>query len=104
MAFVAAVLTVSDIASTDASLDKSGPLLRELLEKENEGSTFKVLHTQIVPDERDEIANVVRKWTSLDEVDWIITSGGTGFGRRDRTPEVWFMGMSTGSQVAQANY
>lgn len=88
MAFVAAILTVSDTASTDASLDKSGPLLRELLEKENEGSTFKVSHTQIVPDERNEIACVVRKWASFDEVDWIITSGGTGFGKQDCTPEV----------------
>jgi len=90
MVFVAAILTVSDTASIDATLDKSGPLLRELLEQENDssGSTFKVSHTQIVPDERDEISGVVRKWASLDEVDWIITSGGTGFGRRDCTPEV----------------
>ena len=86
MAFLAAILTVSDTASADASLDKSGPLLQELLEKGNHG--FKVSHTQIVPDERDEIAGVVRKWASLDEVDWIITSGGTGFGKRDCTPEV----------------
>jgi len=89
MVFVAAILTVSDTASVDATLDKSGPLLRELLEQENDssGSTFKVSHTQLVPDERDVIAGVVRKWASL-EVDWIITSGGTGFGRRDCTPEV----------------
>lgn len=89
------ILTVSDTASRDASLDRSGPLIRDLLEKGSEagaepssGTAFVVVKSGIVADEKHEIVRVVKEWSSDDRIDWIITTGGTGFGTRDCTPEV----------------
>lgn len=45
-------------------------------------------HYRIVPDEIDIIREVVREWCDSGSVDWIVTTGGTGFGQRDVTPEV----------------
>lgn len=42
----------------------------------------------IVPDDEVIIRAVVRTWADRGDVDWIVTTGGTGFGVRDRTPEV----------------
>ena len=43
---------------------------------------------QIVPDNVEIIRQTVRAWAARPDVDWIITTGGTGFGVRDVTPEV----------------
>lgn len=51
-------------------------------------SKCSVLDLLVVPDEIQEIQAAIKRWCSLGEVDWIITTGGTGFGRRDTTPEV----------------
>lgn len=47
-----------------------------------------VVEQKIVPDDEDSIRETIRAWIQQESVDWIITSGGTGFGIRDRTPEV----------------
>lgn len=100
MATQVGILTVSDTASRDASLDRSGPLIRELLEqgsdagaKPSSGTTFVVVKSAIVADEKHEIIRIVKEWSFDDRVDWIITTGGTGFGTRDCTPEVclWYL-------------
>jgi gephyrin len=75
---------VSDTAFAHPIADKSGPAVKELLA--SSGITCE--HTFIVPDEDQEIQDVVRKWCNQGDIDWIITAGGTGFGVRDRTPEV----------------
>ncbi|KAK7033547.1 hypothetical protein VNI00_012771 [Paramarasmius palmivorus] len=83
-----AVLTeglVSDTASLDASADKSGPTIREIFAQNS--SQFQCVQDQIVADEVTLIQEVVKKWVESGEVDWIVTTGGTGFGVRDRTPE-----------------
>ncbi|KAI0268164.1 molybdenum cofactor biosynthesis protein [Gloeopeniophorella convolvens] len=77
-----AVLTISDTAFRDKSADISGPTIRDILLEQQ----YQVKFEQIVPDEEAAIRNIVRKWSS-DDADWIITTGGTGFGVRDRTPE-----------------
>ncbi|MEK7873890.1 MAG: MogA/MoaB family molybdenum cofactor biosynthesis protein [Chloroflexota bacterium] len=41
----------------------------------------------IVPDERERIAEVLREWADSGQVDLILTTGGTGLGPRDVTPE-----------------
>ncbi|KAK4691699.1 hypothetical protein P7C70_g9291, partial [Phenoliferia sp. Uapishka_3] len=83
-----AILTVSDsiFSSSSPSLDKSGPALRNLLAS-IPNTKYNVVSSAIVPDEPTEIQRVVRKWCEAD-IDLVLTTGGTGFGVRDRTPEV----------------
>ncbi|KAJ3998351.1 hypothetical protein F5050DRAFT_1798500 [Lentinula boryana] len=82
-----AVLTVSDRASSpdsDPDYDKSGPAIRELLA---DNPAFSFTHHAIVPDDISSIQDAVKKWVNDGGVDWIVTTGGTGFSPRDRTPE-----------------
>ncbi|KAJ3987630.1 MoaB/Mog domain-containing protein [Lentinula detonsa] len=81
-----AVLTVSDRASlpdSDPDYDKSGPAIQELLA---DNPAFSFTYHAIVPDDISSIQDAVKKWVN-DGVDWIVTTGGTGFSPRDRTPE-----------------
>eukprot|EP00276_Gloeochaete_wittrockiana_P009403 CAMPEP_0184658802 /NCGR_PEP_ID=MMETSP0308-20130426/26987_1 /TAXON_ID=38269 /ORGANISM="Gloeochaete witrockiana, Strain SAG 46.84" /LENGTH=168 /DNA_ID=CAMNT_0027098085 /DNA_START=41 /DNA_END=547 /DNA_ORIENTATION=+ len=47
----------------------------------------KVVATAVVPDEIDRIQEYLLKWADVDRLHLILTSGGTGFAPRDRTPE-----------------
>lgn len=77
----ALVLTVSDGVSAGTREDRSGAVVAERLA----GLGFEV-RREVVPDEADDIARIVAdaadRGTRL-----IVTSGGTGLGPRDRTPE-----------------
>jgi gephyrin len=75
---------VSDTAFKDNSADKSGPTIQATLSERG----FECSQLRIVPDEEGDIKRVVREWVSSGEVDLIFTTGGTGFGVRDKTPEV----------------
>lgn len=79
----AAVLTVSDRSSQGQREDKSGPVIRELLQ--SIGSEIE--EYRIVPDERDIIAQNLRDLSDNIGVDLIVTTGGTGLTPRDVTPE-----------------
>ena len=74
------VLTVSDGVNAGKREDKSGVALGELLS----ASGF-VVTRSVVADEEDEIENAIRE--ALDANELIVTTGGTGFGPRDVTPE-----------------
>ena len=76
----AAVLTVSDGVSEGTREDSSGDLLQELLEAEG----LDVVR-RVVPDDRDEIARAIEELA--DEAAVVLTTGGTGLGPRDVTPE-----------------
>ncbi|KAF7321717.1 Molybdopterin molybdenumtransferase [Mycena kentingensis (nom. inval.)] len=78
------ILTVSDTASSTADADKSGPAIRNMLAANN---TFACTDHRIVSDDIHAIQAAVTEWCSRGDVDWVITTGGTGFGRRDQTPE-----------------
>jgi molybdopterin adenylyltransferase len=75
-----AVLTVSDGVSEGTREDTSGELLAELLA----GEGFEV-ERRVVPDDRDTIADVIVALTDNAQV--VLTTGGTGLGPRDVTPE-----------------
>lgn len=78
---------VSDSASTDPSLDKSGPVLADIFHAASDPENqFTVEATQIVSDDFVRITEAVQESVAKG-VDWIVTSGGTGFGQRDGTPE-----------------
>jgi molybdopterin adenylyltransferase len=76
----AAVLTVSDGVSAGVREDLSGECLADLLASEG----YEV-ERAVVPDERDAIAAALR--ALADRVDVLLTTGGTGLGPRDVTPE-----------------
>jgi molybdenum cofactor synthesis domain-containing protein len=74
------VLTVSDGVSQGVREDRSGDVLAELLEREG----YEVVR-RIVPDERAEIAAALQALAA--ETRLVLTTGGTGLGPRDVTPE-----------------
>jgi molybdenum cofactor biosynthesis protein B len=76
-----AILTVSD--SRDISEDRSGEALVTRIEEA--GHTL--ADRMIVRDERDQIADQLREWVASDEVDVVISTGGTGLTGRDVTVE-----------------
>lgn len=81
--YTAAVVTISDSSFTGSRVDESGPRVCELLES----SGFSVAATEVVPDERAVISDVLRRLCTDPSVRCIVTTGGTGLGPRDVTPE-----------------
>ena len=77
----AAVVTVSD--TRQSSDDLSGEKLSELLIDIGAAITEKM----IVTDELEQLRNTLYTLTEREDVNLIITTGGTGFGPRDNTPE-----------------
>lgn len=86
-------LLVSDTAARDSSADRSGPTIREIISTRN-NTIVEESDSTIVSDDAEAIQRVIRAWTGRagdDKIDWIITTGGTGFGVRDTAPEVRFV-------------
>ncbi|MDP4110224.1 MAG: molybdopterin-binding protein [Bacillota bacterium] len=79
----AAVVTLSDKGARGEREDKSGPLIKEYLEK----AGYAVIETIILPDEQNEIEKQLKRLSDSRQADLILTTGGTGFSERDRTPE-----------------
>ena len=79
----AAVVTVSDGVSGGTREDASGDLAEELLR----GAGFDVGAREVVPDERAVIEAMLRDLTDRGGFGLVVTTGGTGFGPRDVTPE-----------------
>jgi len=79
-----AVLTVSDRCSRGEMADTAGPSLARLC---TERLNAEVIATACVPDEQDAIAEQLRSWAGECKPDLILTTGGTGLGPRDITPE-----------------
>ena len=77
------IVTVSDSAVAGTRADRSGPALRERVE----ALGWTVRAQEQVPDERDQIASVLRRWSDSPEGLVILTTGGTGVAARDITPE-----------------
>ena len=76
----AAVLTVSDGVSAGEREDGSGDVLAELL-----GGEGYEVERRIVPDDREAIADAIVELA--EEAVLVLTTGGTGLGPRDVTPE-----------------
>jgi molybdenum cofactor synthesis domain-containing protein len=80
--YTAVVITISDKGSKGERVDTSGPGVRAALEK-----GFDVKDVIIVPDEADLIAETIRQQIDEQRIDLVVTTGGTGVGPRDVTPE-----------------
>ena len=76
------VITVSDRCSRGECEDKSGTLLCELLKPYGE-----LLSYSTVPDEKEQISDMLINMCDTLHSDVVFTTGGTGFAPRDITPE-----------------
>src|SRR5690242_11633817 len=79
----AAVITVSDACSRGERADDSGAALVELLE----ASGAEVVEPRIVSDDLVPLVQTLEELTRRSDVNLIVTTGGTGLGPRDNTPE-----------------
>lgn len=77
------VLTLSDKGAAGEREDVSGALLAERVL----GAGHELVRQQILPDDREAIAALLRDWCDAGEVDIVVTTGGTGLTARDVTPE-----------------
>ncbi|KAJ4512070.1 hypothetical protein HRR83_006023 [Exophiala dermatitidis] len=92
-----AILIISDTAAADPSTDRAFPILKETFAQEGDGKWAEPI-VEIVRDDVLEIQRVVRSWTDREHsesddrsrspwINLVVTTGGTGFARRDNTPE-----------------
>jgi len=81
--FSVGILTVSDRSYHGKRQDESGQVIRQILS----GAGAHIANYDIVPDEKELIAEKLIKWADKDSIDIIITTGGTGLSPRDVTPE-----------------
>ena len=76
-----AILTVTDTRTFDN--DKSGAILVEKIKEANHN----LKDRKICKDNKQDIIIILREWISKNDIDVIITTGGTGLTGRDITPE-----------------
>lgn len=79
----AAVITLSDKGSKGEREDKSGPVIVKMLEE----AGYEIIESNILPDEQKLLENELIHLSDQRQVNLILTTGGTGFSERDRTPE-----------------
>jgi molybdopterin adenylyltransferase len=77
------ILTVSDSVSSGKSQDRSGPSVATRCKELG----WEIVSTTVRADDRAAIASFLKETADSDSVDLILTTGGTGLGPRDVTPE-----------------
>jgi molybdopterin adenylyltransferase len=77
------ILTISDRSARGERPDLSGPALAAQAVERG----WVVGRSAVLPDERIEIGLILGEWCDSDELDVVLTTGGTGFAPRDVTPE-----------------
>lgn len=82
--FTVGILTMSDKGSRGERVDLSGPAIRDIVTSSLE---CKIVKYELIPDDKDTIAGKLAEWSDEGTVDVIFTTGGTGLGARDVTPE-----------------
>jgi molybdenum cofactor synthesis domain-containing protein len=83
MAVRVGIITISDRCSKGEAEDTSGKTIAEMTNKIGAASAY----YRVIPDERELISSELRKVCDEDIVDVLFTTGGTGLGPRDVTPE-----------------
>ncbi|NIM20568.1 MAG: MOSC domain-containing protein [Candidatus Latescibacteria bacterium] len=82
------IITLSDRASRGEYEDRSGPRIKELVEEYMQGKRWSsIVDSTIIPDDPEILASELRGACDTG-YDVVITTGGTGVGRRDITPDV----------------
>ena len=83
MPFLAGILTISDKGAAGEREDTSGAAIREMLSSLD----VSVERYEVIPDDRASITKRLAAWADEAGLDLIVTTGGTGLGPRDLTPE-----------------
>jgi molybdopterin adenylyltransferase len=83
MKYRACIITVSDSAFKGEREDASGPALAAALTE----AGFDVAQSALVPDDQSKITSTIQEMMGRGDIHLILTTGGTGFGPRDVTPE-----------------
>ena len=83
MKITVGILTISDRCSKGLRRDESGPALLRLVESQG----WQVVQSAVEPDEREKIRETLLDWSDGKRLALILTTGGTGLGPRDVTPE-----------------
>lgn len=78
-----AIITLSDKGSKGEREDESGPVIRGMIAEID----AVVEHYEILPDEKTLLAKTLARLSDSCKIDLILTTGGTGVGPRDVTPE-----------------
>ena len=79
----AVVITVSDASARGEREDASGKLLAQLLAE----SGAEIVAAEILSDDKEPLTDKLREFSVREDVNLIVTTGGTGLGPRDNTPE-----------------
>jgi molybdenum cofactor synthesis domain-containing protein len=77
------ILTVSDLGAVGQRADTSGDAIVDWASEHG----YEVVVRSIVADETDRISGKLARWADSNEVDVVLTTGGTGLTERDVTPE-----------------
>ncbi len=79
----AAVITISDKGSCGQRVDTAGPAVAEILTENG----YDIAYTTIIPDDYDTICETLIDCCDNRKINFVVTTGGTGFSLRDVTPE-----------------
>lgn len=77
------ILTVSDLGAKGQREDKSGDLIAGFFRDQG----YEVVQRDVVPDEAEQISSFLRRCADSEDLDLVLTTGGTGLAPRDVTPE-----------------
>ncbi|HUU18564.1 MAG TPA: MogA/MoaB family molybdenum cofactor biosynthesis protein [Sedimentisphaerales bacterium] len=78
-----AILTVSDSCAQGQREDISGQTIKDILPEDR----FEICRKKIVADDHEKIVNELKHFSDKADIDIVFTTGGTGLGPRDVTPE-----------------
>ena len=81
--FKVGILTISDAGAEGTRADTSGDAISAVMAQQG----FREVRREIVPDETETISGTLAAWCDDGELDLVLTTGGTGLGPRDVTPE-----------------
>jgi molybdenum cofactor synthesis domain-containing protein len=81
--FKVGIITSSDKGAAGQREDLSGAVIKEMVEDKG----YKVIRQVILPDEKDLLAEEMKNMADNLDAELILTTGGTGFSKRDVTPE-----------------
>lgn len=77
------IITASDKGAAGEREDLSGPAICEILP----ASEYQVVSSRIIPDDKEQLKQEIIRLSDEEGCRLILTTGGTGFSRRDVTPE-----------------